>query len=494
MLPATFAYALRTVLLIVFLPMLAGGPQGQCLLAADPTATPLAAGATIRPEALPFSANELASAGRGLYRWNRDTAITGAGLISNRDAYDRFRWNELEPEQGRYDFSDIDAFLADAQKNGQRAILGLVQPIGPASNGDSRMPTYLTSTRYGTWYKGTFWPDYNNPFVLQRLQAIVAELGKRYGNDSRVAMVQMIHYGAYGEYHVPYDYGTNVPRITAANAALTVGYFQQAFPNARLIAMLTDNSSGVMSIAALSASPRIGWARMSLGCDHQMETVGEIIQKGGPLGVLVRDRWKTAPVMAEMIGNYSQQSCGDIFANTLAQVDDYHISLIGNGNFPSPYDTDPYNDNGTRNTASRWSDTQIGQMVLAGKRAGYRYRIASAKVERAQAGAQWQIATEWQNDGNAPTYDGWQVQYELRATTGELAWSGRSSAALEGMLPGTSSTTDTFTLPSALKPGRYLLSVRITLPGVATPLQLAMAGQQCDGGYSLGTIDLRAAQ
>lgn len=456
-----------------------------------------ASGATniyFEPTAIPLSDPEIANPGRGLYRWSDQTFIAPAELISNRDSYRRFRWQDLEAEQGQYDFAVLDEFIESAAKRGQRAILGLPQPMGSKSNSGSRMPGYLTSESYGIWWNGTFWPDFNNPFVLERLEALVRALGERYDGDPRVSMIQMVHYGTYGEYHIPYDAPESISRITRENARRTIAAFQSAFPRTRLSAMVGNSGGGYMTRAALLASEEIGLSRMALGCDQQMEKFDEL-WNDPEIGETLRNRWKRAPLWTEMYGLFGG-NCADQFAQALKQVPYYHVSYVSNGNFAEPYDAAPYTKDGKPNASTNWTQQNIDDLVMAGKLAGYRYVVKQVAADDPRAGQDWKVVTTWANDGSAPVYEPWEVRFKLQAADGTIVWEEASRVDLQTVLPPEGNTSvytveDSFTLPNTLRNGAYRLLLSVpALNDYVAPLQLAIHGQQQDGSYLLGELQV----
>ena len=95
----------------------------------------------------------------------------------------------------------------------------------------------------------------------------------------------------------------------------------------------------------------------------------------------------------------------------------------------------------------------------------------------------------WQNIGTAPTYERWNVMFELRDSSGAVAWSGKSSHELKLFQPSSSSSAvvDTFSLPESLS-GRYSLHLVVRDPnGYRKPLPLAIRGVQSDGSYLLNS-------
>ena len=457
----------------------------------------------LSPSRIALSADEIDNPGRGLYEWSGNRYITPSHLISDQDAYRRFTWRDLEPSAGTYDFTKIDSLISGAATSGKRVIIGLPQPMKGSSNGGAHIPTDLTaptgtSNSYGTWWNGSYWPNFNNDTLLRRWEALIAELGRRYNGNPRVNMVQMMHYGAYGEYYIAWDAPTSVPVITRANARRTIQAFLAAFPGKRLSVMISNSKGGYMMREALLASPRIGWSRCALGFDGQMNNI-DSLYTDPEVGELVKNRWKTAPVWTEMMGDFSDPDWvkSTQFAQAEAQVPRYHVSYVSNGNFIEPYNIKPYDSSGNRNTSSTWTQQNIDDFVMAGKLAGYRLAVARLELQRLVPGATVAVRWSWANDGSAPVYEPWKVKLQLRRADDTVAFESTSSIDLQQVLPTGTSTfehVDSLALPSTLVPGTYRVHVYVPpLDTYVQALRLATTGRQADGSYRLGEVAVEVA-
>ena len=103
----------------------------------------------------------------------------------------------------------------------------------------------------------------------------------------------------------------------------------------------------------------------------------------------------------------------------------------------------------------------------ANKYAGYRYAVSSATLPAsATPGSALPITVHWTNFGTAPSYDNWQVVYELRNSDNNVVTTLRSALSLLTSLPSKTTptlrkiqqvgTSDTFSLPtSGLSAGSY---------------------------------------
>jgi hypothetical protein len=91
-----------------------------------------------------------------------------------------------------------------------------------------------------------------------------------------------------------------------------------------------------------------------------------------------------------------------------AQVKRYHASLIGNGNF------------------SDYSQPCMQKIYgKASKAAGYRLVLEGGDISPVINPAQsFFIKLQWKNIGIAPSYEKWDVFFELKDTANNIVWSG----------------------------------------------------------------------
>jgi hypothetical protein len=161
----------------------------------------------------------------GPIKWNpghymASDAVIGAGKgisyvqhemddLNNQDAILGYRawftWGALEPTQGNYDFSVVDAVLArlkTAYNKPKRLVIGLwiYSQNAMGQNSGSAVPLYIQQNAaygaspvagsYGWWGKnsngastGMYAPSLYNPAVMNRFIALVQALGKHLDNE-----------------------------------------------------------------------------------------------------------------------------------------------------------------------------------------------------------------------------------------------------------------------------------------------------------------------
>ena len=100
-------------------------------------------------------------------------------------------------------------------------------------------------------------------------------------------------------------------------------------------------------------------------------------------------------------------------------------------------------------------------------------------------------ANRSENVNVAPTYDQWEIRYELRS--GEsVVWSAPSAFDLRTLLPTNGRpvrATDSVLLPAGLAMGSYTLALQVVDPtGTVAPMGLADLGRTADGAYPLGIV------
>jgi hypothetical protein len=426
------------------------------------------------------STTEVPNPDRGSYLWQGASPQPAGWPI--QDSYLRFLWRDLEPTEGHYDFSAIDRALAAAGARGGRLGLRIQAACTGCANPSIAVPDYLQAEMpRGFWFdlNGTrnYAPDWNDPDYLGRLSALLSRLGRRYDHDPRLGWVDISSYGDWGEWHVsqwPYPSPTGATPITTANAERIVRMNVAAFPDKRLLMQhqttVSDGDDHVAFLYALEHYPSIGIRNDCLG-DPWFQTEMASLYDKYPI---VANRWKTAPVMTEL--------CGGDFALAGAQIAEFHVANLGNGNFGS---------------LAKYSRADRARLARDNIMSGYRFALGGFSMPATISRTEPFVGTSrWSNTGVTPAYEPWNVTFELRVpTTGRIVWTGRSKVDLRAMLPtgnGSRVTSDEFTVGSTVPRGTYTVAVTVLDPArTLRPLGLAMSGRTRAGAYVLGSISVR---
>lgn len=461
-----FPFAPKLVLVCVLVILL-----GACAPFAPPGNQAVGKVVTFTPKSLSSADVDVANPWRGAYDWYHNEAVPN---LAYTDSYTRYDWKEIEPSQGHYDFSSIDAELAAAKaRHGKFGFR-----IMPSGVDNIAVPDYLVALMpHGQWLTNTssgqqaYEPDWNDPAYLARATALLTALGQRYSNDPRLGWIDMFPYGDWGEWHT-YGFPDDViAPMSLENQKKLIDANLAAFSHKRIV-MLTDSPEALSY--ALERSPRIG---IRIDCLGTPEMGGAIVKLGAV--PLVQERWKTAPVIFE--------ACTSIdFQTALSQVKTYHGAMIGDGNFAS---------------YTNYSAPQQQSMKQTFAASGYRFVLNTMTLpSRIPTGTDFTVTTQWSNLNVTPAYNPWNMMIRLQNSSGVVIWQGKSKLDVQTLLPTTNSSTmtntptsvtDTFNLPSTISTGTYTVSVQGLDPeNYYAPLNLALQGRATDGSYTLGTISV----
>lgn len=444
----------RAIILLGLVSSTKGGAQAACIFANNFTATPYA------------SPEQLKNPGTGFFKWNGQESAP----VKSLDSYARYNWALLEKTQGVYDFSPITRSAKEVSTNPLgRGTFGFA--FRAVVEGVTRAyPAYLDNNMTA-WYsknKGCLVPDWNSPFFLERMEALVNALGNQFDLDPSIGYVEIRTYGNWGEWHL---FGFEAPPapltpITNATIRRMIDVFVKAFPNTQII-MMSDNSDGLdyaMSLTNLQYP--IGWRRDSW-CNKVMDSL-----KRSVAWTRAQYRWMSAPVIIEAYGNTGMNS-----SLALSQLWDYHISAIGNGNFGVSW---------PNLTAS----AKFAYMASA-MSAGYRYVLQSVEYRNiVKTGGNVTITSVWFNRGSAPTYYVWRPTIRiLDSSTRQVHLSSKSTVDLRKLHNNTPVTVqDTISLGS-LPIGTYLIDILVA-HDYFRPMYLAIQGRGTDGAYPIGNLQV----
>ncbi len=244
-----------------------------------------------------------------------------------------------------------------------------------------------------------------------------------------------------------------------------------------------------MSLTPKPGSPAIGWRYNSLGTLGPTASYLTGLQywetppPAGADGTILSERWKTAPGIVEF-GGLSPSSTTDSLNDAYTDVLRYHIDMVDGSYF------DNWNN---------YSSAEQATLQNIMEHSGYRISLDSLTLPSVVSpGNNFTVSTNWSNLGSTPAYNPWNIMIELKDSSGNVAWQGKSSLDFQTLLPTNSTgtdipntTTDTFTVPSSIPLGTYSVSVKIVDPtGYYNPMNLANSAKQSDGSYLLGQISV----
>jgi hypothetical protein len=460
---------------------------------------------------IPLTNADLNAPGRGVEQWHDQNIVNvpTEGVNTQRlDVYYRFVWTKIEgPTLGSYTWTFFDSLVNMAIQKKQKFSFGImtVYPGGTLQNGlvsydggNSSYPLYLhtlmQSEAVKDWRTGSTWtPNYNSTNYQNRLlalhQAIDAHIKSTSYNGvpykSVISCIDIRGYGAWGEWHSGYTPNNVISDYpagtfpTVASLKKIVDAHTQGFPDFPLVAMIAafdaqwlQNTWNPPEIAYYVLTQRnnwglIGWRRDQWGAtDSYLSSYLENNTRSFN-GLVFRDsimvRWKSSPITGEPPAWNPNN-----YADLERQIRLYHATSFGNGNY------------GVTPT------TTIKDRVRASSKAcGYRLILESGNLTL--NGNNLSISLNWKNTGLAPTYENWNVVFELKNGSNVTVWSGTSQFKPKGFQPLGSATlvTDNF---NAVPAGTFNLYLSVKdSNGYRDPLPLAINGRNADGSYTLTT-------
>jgi hypothetical protein len=473
--------------------------------------------------AIPISDPDFAAPFRGANHWNRFMAdwSTSQNQVPlpyprARDSYYRFRWSEIQTEPGVYNWTYFDRWVRNAIDNRAKFSFGIMpvsQGEGYMSVGGARLdfPLYLhnqmQSEANKDWIANGMWiPNWNSPSYLSACRSLLAAVRDHLNNTTYngVRFVDAIGYqdirlyGNWGEWHNwPYEYSTPAGRVaTSATLNTLIDYYLTMFPDMFLVSMVSGYKAGGSAstpvdvsyklLTASTSKGKLGWRWDTFG-DNDYADVFEGntgSYNGMRFDTAIVNRWRYAPIVGEPSSWYdgvSNNGASSAYYRLIGtprgqeggQVEFYHVSMIGNGNYSSVSDA-----------------AMRSNIIEASKKMGYRIVLEGGGLSgQFQPGGSISVNLRWRNVGVAPVYEDWDVVFELQdQNSGTVRWRGNSLHELRLWLPSGTATnvTDNFVLPASLPSGTYRLVLKISDPkNYREPLPLAIRGRRTDGSYLL---------
>ena len=481
---------------------------------------------------IPFSNPDLIAPGRGVEHWfspndwdNNTMVQVPAGNPRGLDYYIRLNWAQIEnagsgttPASTRYNWSTFDTYINLAIDRGWSLHFGILTisegyaPYGSPGGADLSYPTYLHNQMQAEapssqdWIEnGTMWvPNWNSPNYLNALDSLNKAIADHIATGSYngifyrnvVSTIDIRGFGHFGEWHnAPYENQTPAGRrATSSTLKRIIDSHKGYFPNypLQLIMNAFDdaNSSNIPAdVINYALTQKNNWGYYGWRRDNWGQSIFDDIlafnsttYNGWRADTAIMNRWKVARVTGEPSTDPNAGAPHPVvYGDIVRQVKLYHATSFGNGNFGGGIGAQATKDS----------------IILASKYCGYRLLPEGGNMSTSLTrGMPFSITLNWRNLGLTPTYDDWNVVFELRGAGNTVLWSGTSAFNPKLFLPSGTATpiTDNFVLPLSVPAGTYNMVMIIRDPrGYRKPLPLAITGRATDGSYLLRSILVTAA-
>ncbi len=466
--------------------------------------------ATLSPQ--PLASDLTPNPGRGYYQWRSDAGdVPLAQSAPPQAAYQRYLWKDLEGSTpGQYTLNSLVA-ARDAARAAGRQFAFRIQAMRGYGSNTLDVPDYLYGAATAqaqctapnpacVWSAPmpsptppppapapppppTLVPNWNHPYVLDRMQALLQAVAAALGDTSDLAWIDVGLYGQYGEWAMNTTnvvYAAAPPGIAPASDASKRRMAQMhfdGFPNAQHAMLIPHANLDTLQYAFFQQTTTtlpVGLRWDCLGQDGYMK---QWTDRPGDWAQIA-DRWKTAPWIAEFCP-FGPGESKTHAANALQQVRDFHVSAVGNGNLDAPW--------------SSFSATEQADLAAVGREAGYRFALGPVTVT-APTPSTLQLQVRVDNTGNAPLYTPWQLQAQLRNGSGQIVAQREllSPAQVRAVLPGQPAQINTpWTLPTP-PAGTYTVHLawvrQPTLAAVPQTMRWNMSGIEADGSARLATL------
>lgn len=477
-----------------------------------------------RPVAIPVEEGAVQNAGAGSEIWFGGPSDGLTNLVRyavrvspySANAMVRVGWDAYETRQGEYHFEKMDATFAQCLKYGQKLNLacfvtsraGTKQRIDEAA---CCYPAYVHEAMqrsahkdliHALWLNGqkSWEPNFQSDFFFERydalLQAFAAYLrlpitvdGKAVPRMKLVRCIELRHFGFWGE-------GAYPKELLPQNSACLIRFadaFVRHFPDIRLVVptngmrfspaydAIKDYHFHLLALknrAGLAGTFRDNWGDNEARYQSLYYAANRYEKDGAKMFELIRDRWKTAPLVGEP-GRWGPSPDGfHPYWNLLDQAAYLHPAVVRNCNVSTGSSDTSRSDYSILNDPQALETFRRFYALI-----GFRYVLGEARVAR--RGDRLEIRTDWKNIGLTPTYDAWKVRFYIENATGDEVWSGFSALDLRTVMPDANAaiaSIDRFeNVPSV---GKLWLQV-VDPDGISPPLALSIRGRSAKGAYCL---------
>ena len=314
--------------------------------------------------------------------------------------YIRYRWSDIEPEEGKFDWDYIDNAIKECKKHNARFAFGIMS-ADPMSTNDYVTPKWVFDAGAEFYYSevnnsisGTlgvkqYVPNFGDSVYIDKLENLACALASRYGGSPYIEFIDVRCYGSWGEnnfYDIKELYKEQDD--TGVNAGDMWNCWQtyiNAFENTgtRLIVAYSLKNNALKEVFERAIAAGVG-----------LRNDGAFHWNGSNYGTT--NLWaagKTPAVMefAASYGILKNKGCWDTakFLETVSATKTSYYPLGG------AWETD----------AEAFITDQKSAVEEMTNKIGYHFTLTEAKVSKTMGcGNENALIMNWTNSGNAPIF------------------------------------------------------------------------------------------
>lgn len=333
--------------------------------------------------------------------------------------YVRMLWNEVNPAEGVYDFSYIDALIEKYSKLGKQVALRVVNfegyewaaPKWVYDNGAKQQRwDYSTPTGRFAEYNNDpdvlyTAPDYDDPVFTQYETQFYEEFGRRYNGNPNIAYIDM-GFGLWGEGHT----GRRTPSFSFDAIIYRMELLRRCFPDTKLV-ILNELESGV-------GYDRVKWEQIKakaeeLGMGYRNDTYyGSIGMHGSYMFQSIERRdaaemSEYGPVIMELdhYKNYIQNKFDEDGIGIGKTIQPHHASYMGiHGHLYQQWEEN--------SKFFEYCYLNLGYRIIPERISVSGKTTPNGKIS---------LSVQWKNLGSAHAYDDYYPILTLRSENGDIA-------------------------------------------------------------------------
>jgi hypothetical protein len=410
--------------------------------------------------------------------------------VPSGSAYFRFYWREIEPEDGKINFRQLDRYLEAAHEQGQ---LFAMRVMCMGSGELTDVPMWLKEKGCGGYDiirggKPHWDPKLDDPVFVQHHRRLIQALAAHYDGHPDFDALDIGTVGNWGEWNMSGSLDPvtkkEVPMPPEPVQNMWITEWVKAFPKTPKM-VLVGSGPGM----ARAVKDGLGWRADCIGdwgfwsknWSHMRTIYPPAIAKGH-----AEEAWQKGPVAFESCYDMRKwKEEGFDIEKTLQYALDQHASYLNNKSAPLPEGALPLVQNFVR-------------------KLGYRLVVRSFEHEDViKADGTMKVKITWENVGVAPPYRDYFVAIRLRDLEEKESIVFRSEESIRGWLPGKHVSEVSCRLGKGH--GNLEISLGIMRPTTAVvvshsnlhdldnpAVRLAIAGRDAEGWYPLSKVKVGA--